>query len=29
LYGVPISVIVGARWGWRRFERTRHSTLPD
>lgn len=27
--GLPIAVVLGARWGWRRFERARHSALPD
>jgi hypothetical protein len=27
-YGGPIAVVLGARWGWRRFDRVRRSTLP-
>jgi hypothetical protein len=28
-YGGPIAVFLGARWGWRRFDRARHATLPE
>jgi len=26
--GLPIAVCLGARWGWRRFDRARQVTLP-
>ena len=28
-YGLPIAVILGARWGWRRFERARQTARTD
>lgn len=28
-YGGPIAVVLGARWGWRRFDRVRQSTVPN
>ena len=28
-YGLPIAMILGGRWGWRRFGRVRQSRLPS
>ena len=28
-YGGPIAVFIGARWGWRKFDRVRPAALPE